>query len=53
MNHKPQKVRPQFFKLSQADVSYGSEETPWYEGHQDLLRCRHLLQKEQTVGLKG
>lgn len=37
MNHKPKTFRAQFFKLSQADVSYGSEETHWYVGHQDLL----------------
>lgn len=40
MNHKPKTFRPQFFELSQADVSYGSEETHWYEGHQDLLEVQ-------------
>lgn len=53
MNHKPKKFRPQFFMLSQEHVSYGREETHCYEGHKDLWGCKHLLQKEQTVGLKG
>lgn len=37
MNHKPKKVRPQFLKFFQADVSYGSEETHRDEEHQQDL----------------